>query len=185
MVFIDTCLKNRTYTDKELDWHYKNKQQLIDVGFRYDICNIADKTHEQLVHDLSKYEIMYVEGGNTPFLLQQSRMNGFGEYVRERVNGGLIYISTSAGSVIAGPGISANGRPGKTHKDFGVDDPSGFNLVNFVIFPHWGDDDKKSDYQKHKIPQSYQEDYPYILLTNNQYVEVVDDKYRIVDVTKV
>lgn len=182
MVYIDTCLKSRKYKDGELDFHYKNKQAFLDSGFHYDMYDITGKTEVQISSDLSKYQLMYIEGGNTPFLLKQTLTNNFKQYVQQRVKQGMIYISESAGSVIAGPDISSNGRPGKMPSDYGLTDSTGFNLVNFVIFPHWGDPKKKTDYLQNKAPQAYSSPFPHIILNNHQYVEVVDEQSMIIDV---
>lgn len=96
----------------------------------------------------------------------------------------MIYISESAGSVCAGADIAANSRPGKSLANYDLPNSAGFRFVNFAILPHWGQDDKKPDYFAYKIPQAYKEDFPYILLSNSQYVEVTDDWYKIIDVNK-
>jgi peptidase E len=95
----------------------------------------------------------------------------------------MIYISESAGSVVMGPDIAANSRPGKSLQNYDLPNSNGFNIINFAIMPHWGQKEKREDYLTYKIPQSYKEDLPYILLNNNQYLEVQDDWYKIVDVS--
>ena len=145
---------------------------------------IRGKTNSELETDLAKYKTMYVEGGSPFFFMQEALKNDFGGYVKKRLDAGMIYLSESAGSVCAGIDIAANSRPGKSLKDYNLPGSAGFGLVNFVILPHWGQQEKRADYSAYKIPQSYKEDFPYILLANNQYVEVEDDWYKIVDVTK-
>jgi dipeptidase E len=127
---------------------------------------------------------MYVEGGNPFFFMQESHKNNFGDYLKRRLEQSMIYISESAGSVCAGVDIAANSRPGKSLENYDLPNSAGFNLVNFAILPHWGQKEKREDYYAHKIPQSYKEDFPYILLANNQYVEVTDDWYKIIDVSQ-
>jgi dipeptidase E len=183
-VFITTSIKYRVFKESELDWHYKNRATLAESGFIWKDYDITGKSYSDLVRDLAKYNVIYVEGGNTTYLLQQAQKNEFPKYILDRVNNGMIYVSESAGSVIAGPDIYANSRPGKAPIDYGLTDTKGFGLVNFAILPHWGMEDKKPDYSSHKIPQSYNEQFPYILLTNNQYIEVTNDWYKIIDVTK-
>lgn len=184
MVFIETCVKDKVRPGDAMEWHTKNKEGLIRAGFQYDMYDIADKTTEQLQADLDAYDSMYVEGGNTFYLLLHAQKNDFGAYVQQRVNDGMIYIATSAGSIIAGPDTVSGSRPGKSPADYNLTDTKGFGLVNFVTCPHWGDPNKKDMYQKFKIPIAYAENYPYILLSDNQYVEVRDDMYRIVDLTQ-
>lgn len=183
-VFITTSVKYRVFKESELDWHYKNRATLKEGGFICQDYDITGKSEFDIEKDLAKYQVIYVEGGNTTFLLKQAQSNNFGRYIKKRVEDGLIYISESAGSVIAGPDIYANSRPGKAPKDYGLTDTSGFGLVNFEIMPHWGMENKKPDYMKYKIPQAYNENFPYILLSNTQYVEVEDGWYKIVDVSQ-
>jgi dipeptidase E len=109
---------------------------------------------------------MYVEGGNAFFFMQEAQKNNFGDYVRGRLEQGMIYISESAGSVCAGIDIAANSRPGKSLKDYDLSSSAGFGFVNFAILPHWGQPEKREDYLDYKIPNSYHDDYPYILLSN-------------------
>ncbi len=184
VVFITTPFKYRQFKESELDWHYFNLEAMKKYGYKYDFYDIIGKSSEDIEHDLGKYETMYVEGGNPFFFMQEALKNNFGDYIKKRLDDGMIYISESAGSVVAGPDIAANSRPGKSLQNYDLPDSSGFNIVNFAILPHWGQDIKKEDYLTYKIPQAYKEDFPYILLNNNQYVEVQDDWINIVDVTK-
>lgn len=184
MVFINTCVRDKIRPNDAMEWHEKNKSQLKEVGFQYDMYDIAGKTNQQLHDDLDKYDMMYVEGGNTFYLLCKSQENDFSSYVQKRVLEGMIYIGTSAGSIIAGPETVSGSRPGKSPSDYNLSDSTGFGLVNFVIMPHWGDQSKKDMYMNHKIPIAYSHNNPYILLSDNQYVEVTDNWYKIVDITK-
>lgn len=181
-VFITTPFKYKVFKEAELDWHYANLKAMKENGIEYDIYNITGKSEAELTHDLAKYDAMYVEGGSPFYFMQEAHNNNFGEYVHRRLNKGMLYISESAGSVVAGIDIAANSRPGKSYKDYDLVDTKGFGFVNFVILPHWGQESKKSDYFAYKIPQSYNEDYPIIPLSNNQFVEVEDDWYKIIDI---
>lgn len=183
VVFITTPFQYRKFKESELDWHYYNLKAMSENGYEYEFYDIIGKTSTDIEQDLSKYETMYVEGGSAFFLMQEAYKNNFGDYVKKRLKSGMIYISESAGSVVAGPDISANSRPGKSLKDYDLPNAAGFGLVNFNILPHWGQKEKREDYIAYKVPQSYKEDFPYILLSNNQYVEVTDDWYKIIDVT--
>lgn len=183
VVYITTPFKYRQFKESELDWHYCNLKAMQKYGYKYDFYDIIGKTNSDFERDLAKYQAMYVEGGNPFFFMQEALKNNFGDYLKKRLNFGMIYVSESAGSVCAGIDIAANSRPGKSVADCDLPDSDGFGFVNFAILPHWGQQSKQSDYFAHKIPQAYKEDFPYILLANNQYVEATDDWYKIVDVT--
>ena len=182
VVFITTSFQYRQFKENELAWHYNNLDAMKKHGYNYEFYDIIGKTPSDIERDLAKYQVMYVEGGNPFFFMQEANKNNFGSYIKKRLDSGMIYISESAGSVVAGPDIAANSRPGKSLQNYDLQSSAGFSFVNFCILPHWGQKEKREDYFKYKIPQSYKEDFPYILLTNNQYVEVTDDWYKIIDI---
>lgn len=179
-VFITTTIHDKPHSD--LRWHMENRAKLANAGFHFDDYDIAGKTSAQLKADLAQYEIMYVEGGNSYYLLQESQKNNFGEYVKQRVESGMIYIGCSAGSIIMGPDIEPVRRAETTPLAPDLRGTKAFNIVNFVIMPHWGSEDRRALYNDYRIQHIYHEDYPYIMLNDNQYVEVTDDWYKIIDV---
>lgn len=180
-VFITTPIKYKNFTDAELGWHYKNRETLKEGGFICQDYDITGKSEQDLARDLANYSVMYVEGGDPFFLLKQADSNNFVNYVTKRVEEGMIYLSESAGSVVAGIDIRANGRPGKNAEKYGLKNTSGINFINAVFMPHWGLESKRSDYSEHKFPQTYHEDYPYIFLPNNCYIEITKDSWKIIN----
>lgn len=183
-VFIDTAIHARAHTDAELSWHYANKAKLAEAGFNFDIYDIKGKSQTDLERDLANYSIMYVEGGDPFYFQKAAEENNFGEYLAKRLAQGLIYLGTSAGSIVVGPDTASVSRPGKTPDKQGLSSTKGLGIVNFVVMPHWGDPEKSSTYFAHKLPTSYQEDYPYIMLSDHQYIEVTGDSFQLVDVSK-
>ena len=181
-VFIMTPLKGKPGAD--LSWHHKNMENMQSSGFHFDMYDIANKTEDEIHSDLSKYLCLYVEGGSSPYLLQESQKNNFGNYIKERVGKGMVYISTSAGSIIAGPELPPYARDDRFVQP-PLSDYKGYNLVNFTVIPHWGSQEFRSKYLGGRVEKIYSEQMPpFIFLTDNQYVEVTDDWYKIVDVTK-
>ncbi|HBD02210.1 TPA: hypothetical protein DCZ17_01705 [Candidatus Collierbacteria bacterium] len=60
-----------------------------------------------------------------------------------------------------------------------------YNLVNFTLLPHWGSDFFRDSYLGKRLSQIYVDSLPpFIVCNDHQYVEVKDDWYQIVDVTK-
>ncbi|KKU46757.1 MAG: Peptidase E [Microgenomates group bacterium GW2011_GWC2_46_7] len=181
MVYITTSYR---YKSEIPGWQPKHRASLVQAGFDPIDYDISGKSEQDLIRDLAHYEIIYIEGGNVFYLLQQARLNNFGSYLKQRVGEGVIYIASSAGSVIVGPDISSASRPGKEPKEYGLTSTTGFGLVNFVVMPHWGAPEKKEAYLNYKIPNSYHEDHPHILLSNHQYIEVVGDSFHIITVNQ-
>lgn len=181
-VYITTSFHDRNRSN--MDWQIKNRASLVSTGFNLTDYDISGKSQEDIERDLAKYETMYIEGGNSFYLLQESQKNGFGEYVKSRVDHGLIYISTSAGSVIAGPDIEPVSRIEQTSLAPELNGTKGYGLIDSVIMPHWGSEEKRAFYENFRFKKIYNEEFRYILLSDKQYLEVKDNFYRIVDVSK-
>lgn len=163
------------------DWLENDRKGLINAGFDLFDYTITNKKVKDFDNDLGDVDIVHVNGGNTFYLLLQSRKSGFDEWIIEMVEKGKIYTSSSAGSIIAGvkcPDYLLTKKELKT-----LDTKQGFNLVNFITVPHWGSSDFKDLYLDERLEIAYKDDQvPMILLTDNQYIKVVGDMYRIVDV---
>jgi len=75
------------------------------LNFSFIEYDIAGKPKEELIKVLSEQDIVYIEGGNTFYLLKSVRESGFDDILKEFIPKGLVYIGTSAGSYIACPSI--------------------------------------------------------------------------------
>ena len=164
-------------------WLQKDKQKLIDLGFSFTEIDIAKKNPNQLEHDLSGVDIIYVAGGNTMYLLEQAIASGFDKLVKALVAKGTIYIGSSAGSVILAPDIEPSKnfdeRPGGTH----LKQTKGLGLVDFVPLPHWGKEGY-GDINEKVLTQYSAWKYKIKPLTDSQYWYVKGTDIRFHDVSK-
>lgn len=176
-VYIDTAIHDKVHTN--LEWHHNCKANMEKAGFHFTMYDITGKTNIDIEHDLSKFDVMYVEGGNSFYLLQESQKSGFIPFVLRRVQEGMIYIGTSAGTVIAGPDIEPVRQDDRAALAPHLQDTKGYGLVNFVVMPHWGQPKRRELFNTYRLNHIYQEDYPYLFLNDHQYVEVVDDSFQI------
>ena len=146
---------------------------------------VSNKTEQQIRADLKDIDCLYVAGGNSFYLLQESQKCNFKNVVHELVNHGVTYIGCSAGSVIAGPDISPVLGLDSITKAPHLNGYEGYHLVDFVVLPHWGSDDFHEAYLSSKsFEATYKTDFQLISLNNYEYVEVVGDKYRIIDIRR-
>lgn len=180
LVFIDTAVEPKEERE-DLEWLKKDKQALIDAGFVVSDYTITGKTKDQLEGDLNDFDYIYMSGGNTAYLLEQSQKSGFipviNDFIRKK---NKIYIGTSAGSIIAGPRLPDY----FSDEEAELENKNGYGFVNFTLVPHWGSEDFKERYLGERLKIVYKEDQvPLILLTDNQYVHIKDDQMRIVDVS--
>jgi dipeptidase E len=87
---------------------------------------------------LDQTDVVFVAGGNTFFLLQEMRKGGFAELIHDYIHKGMIYIGSSAGSVVAGPTVRlVNGLDDPTDAPE-LQDFAGLGLIDIAILPHWG-----------------------------------------------
>lgn len=179
-VFINTAIKDKIHSN--LEWHYLNKSSLEKEGFDFDVYDISGKSPATINKDLSSYDSMYVEGGNSFYLLQESQKSGFIQLVRDRVNQGMIYIGTSAGSVIAGPSIEPVRQDSRAILAPDLVGTEGYQLVDFVVMPHWGQPKRRELFNTYRLNHIYNEEFGYLFLSDSQYVEVIDDHFKIVDI---
>jgi dipeptidase E len=114
-------------------------------------------------------------------MLSQARLTGFDKFISEFISRGGIYIGTSTGSFI----MAEDTAPGLALENYFEDDfdSTGLGLVNFLVMPHWGTDDFKNNYQN--FPKlAYDSNMPMLILNDFQYVWVKDNKFQIIDVSK-
>lgn len=171
----------------DLQWLKKDRKALIDVGFKLTDYTFTGKTKDEVKNFLKDFDGIYMSGGNTFWFLEKIQQSKSADVIRDFINSGKLYISTSAGSIIAGPDIYPTYRITKAEKAKNLKGYDGLGLVDFVVFPHWGNELSyfKDNYLNHRLEHAYNKDHKIILLTDNQYIIVEDDWYKIIDVTNV
>lgn len=108
----------------------------------YGIRDIEDldfrgKTQRELEHSLEDRDIIFVNGGNTLYLLHWIRKSGFDKIIRSLLNEGKLYVGVSAGSYVACPTIEAAGWKHRDKNNIGLKDLRALNLVPFLITAHF------------------------------------------------
>ena len=121
----------------------------------FELTSIHTSSNPQAAVD--EAEVVFIGGGNTFRLLKALYDFGVLDPIRKRVNSGMPYIGSSAGSNVAGPTI-------KTTKDMPIVQPPSFDalgLVPFQISPHFLDPDPNSKHmgetQEERILQFLEE----------------------------
>ncbi len=180
LVFITTAAEPKEEGD-DLIWLKNDRQALVDAGFKVNDYSITNKLRNQLEEDLSKFDYIYLSGGNTAYLLQQSQKSGFIFLIKELIQKGKIYIGTSAGSIIAGLKLPDY----FSDEDIELENRNCYGFINFTIVPHWGTEDFKDRYLGERLKIVYKENQvPLLLLTDNQYVHVKDNHVQIINIGK-
>ena len=172
LVFIPTA------ANPESDRWYinKDKLKLAELGIN-DISEVDLEKEDKvsLVEKLKGADIIFVDGGNTFYLLKYVRESGFDVLVKEFLERGGIYIGVSAGSMVAGPNIETANWKHADKNDVGLQDLAGINLVPFVIAPHI--DGTNIEATKEEAAKA---GYPVIALSDKQAVLIDGDRTEIV-----
>lgn len=177
VAFIDTAAEAE---NKDPWWVRKDKKKLLDLGFDVDQFSITGMSKVQLDEKVKNMGMIYICGGNSFYLLDQVIKTGFDELIKKKIENGIVYIGSSAGSVIAGVRIDLVSD---------LDDPSvapdldstGLGIVDLSILPHWGCDECRKEYIK-GIESMYTEGVKIVPLTNQQYLWVEGDSMKFIQV---
>ena len=83
----------------------KDRQRLRELGFKITEIDLKQENEESLTDKLGLVDVVFVEGGNTFYLMKYIRESGFEQAVKRFLKNGGIYLGVSAGSYVACPDI--------------------------------------------------------------------------------
>jgi len=150
-------------------------ESMKEIGFQVSYVDIEGKNEPELRKLLKDKDIIYVQGGNTFYLLKYVRESGFDKIVRDLIDEGIIYIGVSAGSYIACPTIEMANWKHADKNIVGLTDLTGLNLVPFILSVHY-----KPEYKEILKKEIYSAKYPVKILTNDQAILVRDGETTLV-----
>ena len=114
--------------EQDISYVDKDRELMREAGFNVEDIDIEGKNKKQLIKLLESVDIIYVQGGNTFYLLRQMRKSGFNKIIKKLLRKGIVYIGVSAGSIVAGETIQT--ACWKTNEDkFGLLNLKGLKLV--------------------------------------------------------
>jgi dipeptidase E len=149
VVFISTAAKSEENLEYlRMDWTIMRDE----MGFNVEEYDIEGKTEAEVMKALEFKDIIYVEGGNTFYLLKMMRACNFEKIIRKLLKAGKVYIGSSAGSIVAGKTIQTAewiGDKNLVH----LTDLKGLNLVPFDIVCHYSPEFEDTIKQKIKNPK--------------------------------
>jgi peptidase E len=154
VAFITTAAKQEENVDYvKKDWEIMKDE----MGFNVEEVDIEGKSEHEVMKLIGIKDIIFVEGGNTFYLLKAMRNCHFEKIIRKLLKEGKVYIGASAGSMVAGKTIKTAGWLGEEYgnKNFvKLRNLKGLNLVPFDIFVHY--QPEYAEIIKKKIPFNWQ-----------------------------
>jgi dipeptidase E len=124
------------------------KESLKQAGLEnVSVIDIRDP-RENWINTLESADVIWIEGGNTYYLLDWARKSGLDKDLPELLKD-KVYVGVSAGSILVGPDINYAGWDigDKDKNETDLVDFTGLNIVDFGVFPHYKED-QKNDLEK-------------------------------------
>ncbi len=154
----------------------KDRQLLRECGIKHiEDLDLKDKTQKDLEKVLSDKNIVFVNGGNTFYLLKWAKESGFGKVLSGFLKRGGLYVGVSAGSYIACPTIEAATWKHQDRNRVGITDFTALNFVPFLITAHF-----EEKYRAIVDQVAKRTKYPIVALSDGQAVLVRDGKVQVV-----
>jgi dipeptidase E len=114
------------------------------------------------------FDVFFVCGGNTFYILQRTRALGFDAAIKEFVRKGGLYVGLSAGSIIAGKTIEIAGWGTEGDRNYpGLRDLRGLGLTDIAVFPHY-----KTRFRREVRDFAKRISYPVVALRDRQAIAV-------------
>ena len=139
VLYITTASDGETDSDKS--WMDVEFQTILNLGI--DKSNIFEYKIGKSNIAVNDFDIMYMMGGNTFYLLDVIRKTNFDKEIIKFINSEKIYIGSSAGSEILGNSIEP--AIGYDDNNVGMIDFTGLKLIDGLIIPHCN---RKTEYVK-------------------------------------
>ncbi|MCX6811737.1 MAG: Type 1 glutamine amidotransferase-like domain-containing protein, partial [Candidatus Berkelbacteria bacterium] len=153
-------------------WMDADRDKLVELEFQVEDFDLKNKTEDETRQTLSKFDIIFVAGGNTFYLLNEIKKSGFDKVARELVRKGRVYIGSSAGSYIACPTIEAACWKHADKNIVNLKDLTALNLVDFIVVCHY-----LSQYKEIVEAGKKTTKFPVITLTDNQFIFADDNNF--------
>lgn len=164
----------------DLKWLQKDKDKLIEAGFDVEEFTITGKSQDKIESILADKQIIFLSGGNSFYLLDQIVKTGFDSILRRKIDEGVIFIGSSAGSVVMGKRMDLIKSVDDQSKALDLKS-SGLEIVDYAILPHWGETNFKSGYLA-GIENIFTPDTKIIPISNKQYLWFDEGKLSFIEV---
>ncbi|MFZ2682015.1 MAG: Type 1 glutamine amidotransferase-like domain-containing protein [Patescibacteria group bacterium] len=159
---------------KNKPWMEADRKALIDLGYAVIDIDLKDKTSTELQIVFNDTRILFIAGGNAPFLVEHAHRSGLREVIKKALDDGELFIGSSAGSILAGPSVEpfVEEDAAELPKTFSLQNSSCLGLVDYIVLPHYPHYAQRND----KLAEQYGKQYKFQKLNDREYrVETSND----------
>lgn len=170
IIFVPTASRS----EEELKYVNESKKELLDLGISANNIKTLNLDKPVSFQEVEDFDVIYVCGGNTFYLLKKAREAGFDKVIIEFAKTDKLYFGVSAGSILVCPNIDIASP--FDENDVNLTDLTGLNLTDVIVSPHYKDEEKTiiDDFKK-------KSQYKVVPLTDNQALLVLDGETKIVE----
>ncbi|MFZ5364989.1 MAG: Type 1 glutamine amidotransferase-like domain-containing protein [Patescibacteria group bacterium] len=170
IIFVPTASRS----EEELKYVDESKKELLDLGILENNIKILNLDKPVSFQEVEDFDVIYVCGGNTFYLLNKVRETGFDKVIIEFAKTDKLYFGVSAGSILVCPNIDIASP--FDENDVNLTDLTGLNLTDVIVSPHYKDEEKAiiDDFKK-------KSQYEVVPLTDEQALLVLDGETEIVE----
>lgn len=150
----------------------EDRRALLELGFVIEDLDVSIETPSDIQNKIERCDCIFIEGGNTFYLLQELKRTGTDQMILEHIRKNKLYIGVSAGAMI----VSEHVEYAKYMDDLSFAPElrgnfSALNLINFSIVPHY----QNAPFEKagEKIMEAYTDSLQLCPISNNQVVVVI------------
>jgi len=135
VLFIPTASEYKLENGEEMFYVKESEKELIGLGILKENISWLDINNTSVAGDVNSYDVMYVCGGNTFYLMYHLKNTDFDKKIIKFIDSGKVYVGVSAGSVIAGLDISI-ASPFDPN-DVNLQDMTGLCVTDKIMCPHY------------------------------------------------
>lgn len=169
IVYIPTAQNGKTYGA----WKTKHLKNILSLGAKTEVVELENYENIDLVNTLKNSDIVWFEGGKPGYLLYWIRRCELDKTLPEILNKGVVYVGSSAGSMICSKNIHVTDYY-LGNSEYGASLLPGLGYIDFEIYPHFEDSKRK------KIEKIWPKDFGKLyLLKNGDVITKVGDSIEV------
>jgi len=169
---------------EKVNFYVKSDLKALErLGMVVDELEVSTASPDEIESKIANADYVFVEGGNTFFLLQELRSSGADRLISEHIEKGKTYIGASAGSMVVSKDIEYvrhMDKPDVAPRLEGCF--SALGAIDFCVVPHCTNFPFKKAAEK--IIKEYSESLNLYPISNDQAVVVNGDVVEVVTVKK-
>ncbi|HRP37037.1 MAG TPA: Type 1 glutamine amidotransferase-like domain-containing protein, partial [Candidatus Dojkabacteria bacterium] len=153
----------------------RHLNRVTERNLNYTSYDIEGKSETEISKKMDNYDIIHMEGGNTFHILKTIYATNFDKILKKRLDEGMNYIGTSAGSYVMTPSIITATWNDRGFDRCGLEDFTALNYVPFILKAHYTKERRQSI-----LDNSTDLKWPLKILTDNQAIAVNGDSFKLI-----